>query len=68
MTDQELPPDKELPETGVGLEMERVLAPAFVVSPEYGTRLTTVILIDHNNKIQFRERNHINSYTGTFFL
>ncbi|MDD3853929.1 MAG: NRDE family protein [Syntrophomonadaceae bacterium] len=60
MTDRELPPDQDLPETGVGLEMERVLAPAFVMSPEYGTRLTTVILIDRNNKIQFWERSFIN--------
>jgi len=44
----------------VGLEMERVLAPAFVMSPEYGTRLTTVILIDRDNKIQFYERSFLN--------
>ncbi|NLT20879.1 MAG: NRDE family protein [Syntrophomonadaceae bacterium] len=60
MRDRELPPDQDLPETGVGLEMERVLAPAFVMSPEYGTRLTTVILIDRNNKVQFWERSFLN--------
>jgi uncharacterized protein with NRDE domain len=56
MADREPVPDDELPQTGVSLEMERVLAPAFVVSPGYGTRTTTVLLIGRNGKIQFRER------------
>lgn len=56
MADREQPPDEMLPHTGVTLEMERVLAPAFVLSPEYGTRTTTILLIDRDGRIQFQER------------
>ena len=34
-------PDEELPDTGVGLSMERMLSPPFICSPVYGTRCTT---------------------------
>ncbi len=36
--------DAELPDTGVGLERERLLAPPFVAHPVYGTRCSTVLL------------------------
>lgn len=38
-------PDAELPDTGVGLELERRLSPLFVRDPRYGTRATTLIAI-----------------------
>lgn len=50
--------DLELPQTGVGLEKERLLSPAFVQSPDYGTRATTIILIDQGNMVQFWERSY----------
>lgn len=56
MADREEVPDEMLPQTGVSLEMERVLAPAFVMSPGYGTRTTTVLLISRNGKVEFWER------------
>ncbi len=56
MADRTQPPDHELPQTGVSLELERQLAPAFVKMQDYGTRSTTVILVDHSNYVQFRER------------
>ncbi|MBP1761547.1 MAG: hypothetical protein H6Q64_1089 [Firmicutes bacterium] len=59
MADREQAPDEMLPQTGVSLEMERVLAPAFVMSPGYGTRTTTVLLISRNGKVQFWERSFI---------
>lgn len=58
MADRKLPADQDLPETGVGLERERMLAPAFVTSSNYGTRLTTVILVDRNHNIQFWEHSY----------
>lgn len=60
MADREQAEDSKLPDTGVGLELERILAPAFVTSPNYGTRLTTVILIDYSHNIKFWERTFIN--------
>ena len=60
MADKEQPDDQDLPHTGVSLEMERMLAPAFVVSEKYGTRLTSVILVDRNHRVQFWERSFTN--------
>lgn len=39
-------PDAALPDTGVGLELERRLSPAFVKGAIYGTRCSTVVLVD----------------------
>ncbi len=39
-------PDSELPRTGVPLEWERWLSPIFIVAPGYGTRASTVLLVD----------------------
>jgi len=66
MADQEIPDDNDLPVTGVGLKRERMLAPAFVTSPDYGTRLSTVILIDYHNNIEFRERTFTEGKPGTW--
>lgn len=48
--------DDKLPDTGVGLERERVLSAAFIKSPGYGTRSSTVILVDYTNQVSFTER------------
>ena len=48
-------PDARLPDTGVGLEMERVLSPAFVRGARYGTRCSTVLLVDDEG-FTFAER------------
>lgn len=48
--------DDLLPDTGVGLERERALSSMFIKSPGYGTRCSTVILVDHNNNFTFSER------------
>jgi uncharacterized protein with NRDE domain len=50
------PPDESLPETGVGLEWERVPSPLFIESPAYGTRCSTVLLIDREGMVTFVER------------
>ncbi len=43
LTDREPVLDNELPDTGVGLELERLLAPPFVLHPVYGTRCSSVL-------------------------
>ncbi len=40
--------DSELPNTGVGMEVERLLSPPFIVSPAYGTRCTTALRLSHD--------------------
>lgn len=48
--------DRELPDTGVGVEVERVLSPLFIVSPGYGTRCSTVVLAQRDGNLTFVER------------
>jgi uncharacterized protein with NRDE domain len=48
-------PDPELPDTGVGLDVERLLSPAFVRGEHYGTRCSTVVLADDDG-VRFAER------------
>jgi uncharacterized protein with NRDE domain len=54
--DDVIAPDDKLPNTGVGLERERALSSMFIKSPGYGTRCSTVVLIDKDNHVQFSER------------
>ena len=56
ISDQSKANDEELPNTGVGLEMERLLSPMFIKIPSYGTRSSTVLLIDQEDNITFVER------------
>lgn len=46
-TDETVAPDGALPDTGVGIELERQLSPMFVRSARYGTRATTLIALGH---------------------
>ena len=54
--DEQPAPDDQLPDTGVGLERERMLSSMFIKSPNYGSRCSTMVTIDHNNKAEFTER------------
>lgn len=47
--------DALLPETGVGLALERTLSPPFVQGDTYGTRCSSVVLVD-TDRIAFAER------------
>jgi len=47
--------DAGLPDTGVGLELERMLSPAFIVSPTYGTRCTTIVALRRDGSARFTE-------------
>lgn len=41
LSDRHMAADSQLPETGVGLELERRLSPPFIIGEQYGTRATT---------------------------
>ncbi|MFC3549692.1 NRDE family protein [Lysobacter cavernae] len=42
-------PDAALPDTGVGLELERHLSSAFVLGTRYGTRCSSVVLVEEQH-------------------
>jgi len=56
LADRSTPPDHELPDTGVGLEWERVLSPMFITSDIYGTRSSSILLWKCTGEIIFFER------------
>ena len=56
LADQRQPADADLPDTGVGLALERRLSPAFIRGQDYGTRANTVILIGHDGESRIHER------------
>lgn len=48
-------PDADLPDTGIGLEWERLLSPLFIRSEGYGTRCSTVLLMEED-QLSYIER------------
>jgi uncharacterized protein with NRDE domain len=54
MDDRQEADDKELPDTGVGLDIERMLSAPFIVSPGYGTRCSTVVELGRVNRASER--------------
>jgi uncharacterized protein with NRDE domain len=54
--DERRGPDAQLPDTGVGLERERMLSSIFIKSPDYGSRCSTAILVHRNGHVHFSER------------
>lgn len=50
--------DDLLPDTGVGLEWERLLSAPFIVSAAYGTRCSSVVLQSAGGMVTCEERSH----------
>ena len=48
--------DNDLPDTGIGLERERALSSMFIKAGNYGSRSTTVVLVDKEGNLTFAER------------
>jgi uncharacterized protein with NRDE domain len=51
-------PDADLVHTGVGLERERMLSAARIVSPDYGTRCSSALIAEASSRVQFAERSY----------
>jgi len=56
LQDRTVAGDDQLPGTGVGMAWERILSSIFITSPTYGTRSSTIILIDQHNFVTFTEK------------
>lgn len=51
-------PDEMLPETGVELEWERRLSPIFITGEKYGTRASTIVLMNKSHEFRFLEQTY----------
>ncbi|MDA8403491.1 MAG: NRDE family protein [Desulfobacteraceae bacterium] len=64
LADDHHPCDHDLPDTGIGLAWERMLSPVFIKSEIYGTRASSIILIDNHDRMTFIERSFNLSASG----
>jgi len=55
LADRQPAPDHLLPDTGIGLAWERLLSSVFIRSETYGTRSSSVILMEKNGQTRFSE-------------
>lgn len=58
LVDSQTPADKDLPNTGVGLAAERTLGSRFIQTPNYGTRTSSLLLINHRGRIELIEQHY----------
>ncbi|HSL40879.1 MAG TPA: NRDE family protein [Desulforhopalus sp.] len=58
LADRWQPPDRELPESGVSLDWERLLGPIFIDAAEYGTRSSALITLDSAGEAVFYEKTY----------
>ena len=64
--DREHPPDADLPDTGVGLVWERRLSSMFIATEGYGTRSSSLILVDRQYRVVFYERTYAPARGGRY--
>jgi uncharacterized protein with NRDE domain len=69
LADRSTAADADLPDTGIGVERERMLSPIFIATPEgrYGTRCSTIVLgerVQEHWRMSVIERTH-DRYGGT---
>lgn len=58
LQDRRLAADADLPDTGVGLALERRLSPLFIDDPVYGTRCSTVVAFERGGLLRVWERRY----------
>jgi len=56
LRDAKVHDDNQLPRTGLSLEWERILSAAFVSTPDYGTRSSTLLCLDDRQFLSFDEQ------------
>lgn len=56
LADGETAAEADLPETGVGLATEKLLSSVFIASQNYGTRASTVLIVDDQGRRRLVER------------
>jgi uncharacterized protein with NRDE domain len=59
LTNNEEAEDALLPETGIPYKWEKAVSSVFIKTESYGTRCSTILLIDKEGSIQFTERRYV---------
>ncbi len=65
LSDRTMAADDALPDTGIGLEWERLLSAPFIVGDGYGTRCSTVVLMRNDGIITVEERSYATDGSAT---
>ena len=55
LRNSDIPPNNQLPETGISRDLEKKLSPVFISMNGYGTRCSSAVLVDYNNSVSFHE-------------
>ena len=56
LSDDSFADDKDLPDTGIGYEREKLLSAIFIKTPVYGTRCSTILKFDRDYNMDFDEK------------
>lgn len=56
LSDEKKAPESRLPDTGIPKDIEKKISSIFIKSDGYGTRCSTILLIDKDGTITFNER------------
>ena len=70
LNDRSIAKDDYLPNTGVDLNIERILSAVFIKTEKYGKRCSTVMTIERDNKVNIIERTFNNvddNFTEAFY-
>ncbi|MFK0572570.1 NRDE family protein [Endozoicomonas sp.] len=59
MGDSYQPPEEQLPDTGISKDAEKRLSSCFIASKDYGTRNTSVLIMDNRNQLQWVEQGYL---------
>jgi len=65
MADQTPPPDDQLPDLPLALPVKRAVSANFIRTEHYGTRSTTLLLIDLSDRVTFVERTYLPDGTAS---
>lgn len=56
LADHQKAPEDQLPETGIPKDLEKAVSSIFIQTERYGTRNSTVVLIEKSGRVYFEER------------
>lgn len=66
MQNRTLANDENLPNTNIPIEWERLLSAMYIETKDYGTRCSTIFLLDYNGRFHFEERSYIPKHKAVF--